>query len=230
MIDLVYQFRWRPGQPLSTASAGCWCPARTSRGSSPRCRSFLRDRGANIVQSDQHTTDPEGGAFFMRTEFRLDGLERDADGFERGVRRRGGRAVRDGLAHALRLAAQARRDPRLALRPLPGRAAVALAARRAVRRHPAGRLQPPRPRVRGRALRRALRARAGRARREAGGRGGAARAAGRHVRPGRARALHADPQPGLPRGRRARRSSTSTTRSCRPSPAPTPTRARTSAA
>jgi formyltetrahydrofolate deformylase len=43
---------------------------------------FLRDRGANIVQSDQHTTDPEGGAFFMRTEFMLDGLERDADGFE----------------------------------------------------------------------------------------------------------------------------------------------------
>ena len=36
---------------------------------------FLRDRGANILQSDQHTTDPEGGVFFMRTEFRLDGLE-----------------------------------------------------------------------------------------------------------------------------------------------------------
>jgi formyltetrahydrofolate deformylase len=43
---------------------------------------FLRDRGANILQSDQHTTDPEGGAFFMRTEFKLDGLEDDADGFE----------------------------------------------------------------------------------------------------------------------------------------------------
>jgi formyltetrahydrofolate deformylase len=37
--------------------------------------SFLRDRGANILQSDQHTTDPEGGVFFMRTEFRLDGVE-----------------------------------------------------------------------------------------------------------------------------------------------------------
>jgi formyltetrahydrofolate deformylase len=43
---------------------------------------FLRDRGANILQSDQHTTDPEGGAFFMRTEFKLDGLEDDADAFE----------------------------------------------------------------------------------------------------------------------------------------------------
>ena len=37
--------------------------------------SFLRDRGANIVESDQHSTDPEGGAFFMRTEFHLEGLE-----------------------------------------------------------------------------------------------------------------------------------------------------------
>ncbi len=43
---------------------------------------FLRDRGANILQSDQHTTDPEGGAFFMRTEFKLDGLEDDAEAFE----------------------------------------------------------------------------------------------------------------------------------------------------
>jgi formyltetrahydrofolate deformylase len=44
---------------------------------------FVRDQGANIVQSDQHTTDPEGGAFFMRTEFRLNGLEAGADDFER---------------------------------------------------------------------------------------------------------------------------------------------------
>ena len=44
---------------------------------------FLRDRGANIVQSDQHSTDPEGGAFFMRTEFHLEGVEDQADDFER---------------------------------------------------------------------------------------------------------------------------------------------------
>jgi formyltetrahydrofolate deformylase len=43
---------------------------------------FLADRGANIIQSDQHTTDPEGGSFFMRTEFRLDGLEEQADELE----------------------------------------------------------------------------------------------------------------------------------------------------
>ena len=32
---------------------------------------FLSQHGANIVQSDQHTTDPEGGAFFMRLEVEL---------------------------------------------------------------------------------------------------------------------------------------------------------------
>ncbi|TSB48104.1 formyltetrahydrofolate deformylase [Alkalicoccobacillus porphyridii] len=31
--------------------------------------SYLQQQGANIVQSDQYTTDPEGGMFFMRIEF-----------------------------------------------------------------------------------------------------------------------------------------------------------------
>src|SRR5918999_4187207 len=44
---------------------------------------FLRESGANILQSDQHTTDPEGGIFFMRTEFHLDGLEDRAEDLER---------------------------------------------------------------------------------------------------------------------------------------------------
>jgi formyltetrahydrofolate deformylase len=43
---------------------------------------FVADRGANILQSDQHTTDPEGGSFFMRTEFKLDGLEEHGEEFE----------------------------------------------------------------------------------------------------------------------------------------------------
>ena len=33
---------------------------------------FLTDAGANIVHSDQHTTDPRGGTFFMRMEFDLE--------------------------------------------------------------------------------------------------------------------------------------------------------------
>ena len=36
---------------------------------------FLYEQGANIVQSDQYTMDPEGGMFFMRIEFDLQDLE-----------------------------------------------------------------------------------------------------------------------------------------------------------
>jgi formyltetrahydrofolate deformylase len=37
---------------------------------------FLFERGANITESQQYSTDPSGGTFFLRLEFRLDGLER----------------------------------------------------------------------------------------------------------------------------------------------------------
>jgi formyltetrahydrofolate deformylase len=41
---------------------------------------FLSENDANILSSDQHSTDPEGGTFFMRMEFRLAGvLERRAE-------------------------------------------------------------------------------------------------------------------------------------------------------
>jgi formyltetrahydrofolate deformylase len=36
---------------------------------------FLAERKANILDSAQHSTDPEGGTFYMRMEFRLDQLE-----------------------------------------------------------------------------------------------------------------------------------------------------------
>lgn len=35
---------------------------------------FLFERGANIVHSDQHSTDPYGGQFFLRVEFELPAL------------------------------------------------------------------------------------------------------------------------------------------------------------
>jgi len=48
---------------------------------------FLFDAGANIVRSDQYSTDPEGGEFFLRMEFTLGADERDgfADRFGRAV-------------------------------------------------------------------------------------------------------------------------------------------------
>ncbi|MFI7546993.1 formyltetrahydrofolate deformylase [Actinoplanes sp. NPDC049599] len=38
---------------------------------------FLHERGANIVRSDQHTSDPQGGTFFLRMEFVLPDERRD---------------------------------------------------------------------------------------------------------------------------------------------------------
>jgi formyltetrahydrofolate deformylase len=45
---------------------------------------FLFESGANIVQSAQHTTDPEGGAFFMRVEFDLPKLQVRKKAFKQG--------------------------------------------------------------------------------------------------------------------------------------------------
>jgi formyltetrahydrofolate deformylase len=44
--------------------------------------SFLFERGANIVASDQYSTHPEHGTFFMRTAFYLPELEEDRAPFE----------------------------------------------------------------------------------------------------------------------------------------------------
>jgi len=38
---------------------------------------FLYEHGANIVQSDQYSMDPEGGMFFIRFEFDLNDLEKE---------------------------------------------------------------------------------------------------------------------------------------------------------
>jgi formyltetrahydrofolate deformylase len=43
---------------------------------------FLAARGANITDADQHSSDPEGGRFFMRMEFLLPGLGERAAALE----------------------------------------------------------------------------------------------------------------------------------------------------
>jgi formyltetrahydrofolate deformylase len=43
---------------------------------------FLFDQGANIVSSDQHSTDPEHGSFFMRSAFYLPSIDEDRVAFE----------------------------------------------------------------------------------------------------------------------------------------------------
>jgi formyltetrahydrofolate deformylase len=52
---------------------------------------FLAESDANILSSDQHSTDPEGGTFFMRMEFRLEGLHDRREEFERAFAERVGR-------------------------------------------------------------------------------------------------------------------------------------------
>jgi len=44
---------------------------------------FLFERGANIVHSDQHSTDPTGGDFFLRVEFELPSLAEQSTAIER---------------------------------------------------------------------------------------------------------------------------------------------------
>ncbi len=44
--------------------------------------SFLFDQGANIVSSDQYSTDPEHGSFFMRSAFYLPAIDEDRAAFE----------------------------------------------------------------------------------------------------------------------------------------------------
>jgi formyltetrahydrofolate deformylase len=57
-----------------------WCPDRP--GIVAAVSAFLAARGANITASDQHSSDPKDGRFFMRMEFQLAGLEPEADEFE----------------------------------------------------------------------------------------------------------------------------------------------------
>lgn len=49
------------------------CPDR--RGIVAAVSRFLYEHGANVLDADQHTTDPAGGTFFMRMEFHIDGLD-----------------------------------------------------------------------------------------------------------------------------------------------------------
>ena len=95
---------------------------------------FLADSGANIICSDQHSTDPEGGEFFMRMEFNL----------EHGDLGALGRAFAQEVAERLDMEwrlTDAGRPKRMAVLvsqggPLPGRPAVAPPPRRARREIP----------------------------------------------------------------------------------------------
>jgi len=64
----------RPDEKSARARMLISCPDKA--GIVAAVSQFLYEQGANIVQSDQYTMDPEGGMFFMRIEFDLQELER----------------------------------------------------------------------------------------------------------------------------------------------------------
>lgn len=52
-----------------------------------RLAQFLKEQGANICDSDQHSTDPEGGEFFMRLEFKIPDALNNRVAFEEAFQR-----------------------------------------------------------------------------------------------------------------------------------------------
>ncbi len=62
-----------PHAPRDTGRLLISCPDR--RGIVAAVSRFLYEHGANVLDADQHTTDPAGGTFFMRMEFQLAGLD-----------------------------------------------------------------------------------------------------------------------------------------------------------
>ena len=122
---------------------------------------FLFEQGANIVTSDQHSTDPSGGRFFMRMEFTLDLDDEGWAALEREFAARRRRAARDGVAARARERPAAARRARLARGPLPARRALAREPRRARRGGRRRRLEPRDGAARGRGVRRPVPSRAG---------------------------------------------------------------------
>jgi len=70
-----------PDAPPDVARLLISCPDRP--GIVAAVSRFLFEHGANILDADQHSTDPSGGTFFMRMVFRPDGLGLDRAELER---------------------------------------------------------------------------------------------------------------------------------------------------
>jgi formyltetrahydrofolate deformylase len=71
----------REGIPPYTARLLIDCPDQP--GIVAAVSGFLFELGANIVSSNQYSSDPIGGRFYLRTEFFLDGLAADREDFQR---------------------------------------------------------------------------------------------------------------------------------------------------
>ncbi|MBL7979438.1 MAG: formyltetrahydrofolate deformylase [Bacteroidetes Order II. Incertae sedis bacterium] len=72
-------------QDANTARLLISCPDRS--GIVAAVSQFMYSHGANILDADQHSTDPTGGTFFMRMVFYLDGLDISRAQFEKAFAR-----------------------------------------------------------------------------------------------------------------------------------------------
>ncbi|WP_110933723.1 formyltetrahydrofolate deformylase [Paenibacillus bouchesdurhonensis] len=73
-MDIHVKTGARPAKPYENHRARMLISCPDGPGIVAAVSDFLYQHGANIVQSDQYTMDPEGGMFFMRVEFDLEQL------------------------------------------------------------------------------------------------------------------------------------------------------------
>ncbi|WHX50429.1 formyltetrahydrofolate deformylase [Paenibacillus woosongensis] len=73
-MDIHVKSGARPVKPYESHRARMLISCPDGPGIVAAVSDFLHQHGANIVQSDQYTMDPEGGMFFMRIEFDLERL------------------------------------------------------------------------------------------------------------------------------------------------------------
>ena len=118
------------------------CP--DHRGVVAAVSNFIALHNGNIVDADQHVSDPPGSRFFMRMEVESQGFGLGRDEFDAAFSPAGPPA-RDELAGLVHQPSPSSGHHGLEVRPLPARPPLALGGRRARGRDPAGDLQPSRP-------------------------------------------------------------------------------------
>jgi len=115
---IVVQHRYRRAGILTTderqhiARLLVSCPDR--HGIIAAVSGFLFESDANILSSDQHSTEAEGGTFFMRMEFRLDALQDRREKLEHAFAERVGKPF--GMAWRFAYASERKRAALLASR------------------------------------------------------------------------------------------------------------------
>jgi formyltetrahydrofolate deformylase len=108
---MAYRGAHAGGGPDHTARVLISCP--DGPGIVAAVSRFLFEQGANIVSSDQHSTDPEHGTFFMRSAFYLPAIDSQRAAFESAL---GALGERFGMSWRIAYASDLRRVALMASR------------------------------------------------------------------------------------------------------------------